>query len=73
MLKLMGKKILTILCFEIITCDPLLYTLDHSDFTVSNMGKFYGLKRPTVAQLEVFFSSDYLRVMSPFRCIIIMC
>ena len=28
---------------------------------------------PTVAQLEVFFSSDYLWVMSPFLCFIIVC
>ena len=26
-----------------------------------------------VAQLEVFFSSDYLRVMGPFLCFIIVC
>ena len=31
------------------------------------------LARPTIAQLEVFFSSDYLGVMSLFLCIIIMC
>ena len=28
---------------------------------------------PTVAQLEVFFSSDYLWVMSPFLCFFIVC
>ena len=28
---------------------------------------------PIVAQLEVFFSSDYLRVVSPFPCFIIVC
>ena len=28
---------------------------------------------PTVAQLEVFFSSDYLWVVSPFLCFIIVC
>ena len=28
---------------------------------------------PTVAQLEVFFSSDYLWVMSPFLCFIMVC
>ena len=27
----------------------------------------------TIAQLEIFLSSDYLLVMSPFLCIIIMC
>ena len=27
---------------------------------------------PTVAELEAFFSSDYLRVVSPFLCFIIM-
>ena len=31
------------------------------------------LAEPTVAQLEGFFSFDYLVVMSHFRCIIIMC
>ena len=31
------------------------------------------LARPIVAQLKVFFSSDYLWVMSSFLCIIIMC
>ena len=28
---------------------------------------------PTMAQLEVFFSSDYLWVMSPFLCFIMVC
>ena len=29
--------------------------------------------RPTTAQLEVFYSSDYMRVMSPFLCFITVC
>ena len=28
---------------------------------------------PTVAQLEVFFSSDYLWVMGPFLCFVMEC
>ena len=28
---------------------------------------------PIVAQLEAFFSSDYLRAMCPFLCFIIVC
>ena len=31
------------------------------------------LAGPTVAQLEDFFSSDYLRVITPFLCFIIVC
>ena len=29
--------------------------------------------RPTTAQLEVFYSSDYMRFMSPFPCLIMVC
>ena len=31
------------------------------------------LAGPVLAQLEVFFSSDYLSAMSPFLCVIIVC
>ena len=34
---------------------------------------FLYLAWPTVAQLEVFFSSDYLGGMRPFLCFIIVC
>ena len=30
---------------EIITCDPLIYTIDHPDFTCSFMENSIGLKR----------------------------
>ena len=29
--------------------------------------------RPTTAHLEVFYSSDYMRFMSPFPCLIMVC
>ena len=31
----------------------------------------FSLSGPTMGQLEVFFSSDYLQVISPFPCFII--